>query len=133
MKTFPKPKPKTKVKRKRVTPLPKLVKRLDLIFSLWIRKRDGGCVLASPKCKGALQNSHLIRRGKRNVRFDEENCNCNCAYHNFLHNSYPEYYTAWFIHVYGEQEYKDLIERSQIIKKYTREELLEMIEKYSLK
>lgn len=53
--------------------------KADLMFSLWIRQRDGMCM--HPRCtrkwdrdtKG-MQNSHFFGRGEWATRFDPENC-----------------------------------------------------------
>lgn len=118
------------MKRKKLLPMPKLVKKADTAFSKWIRARDKECVLKNKKCSSVLQCGHLIRRGKRSVRFDEFNCNAQCSYHNFLHNSEPHHYTDWFIREYGSLPYEDLCDRARRIKKFTRQELEDIIKKY---
>lgn len=108
----------------------KLLKEADRVFSLFIRNRDKRCV-----CCGStynLQNGHLIKRGKKAVRFDEKNCNCQCRSCNYKHNQYPEYYTRWFIFKYGKNEYDKLIERSIPLKQFTVSELEEIIRKYKV-
>lgn len=119
-------------KKGKLPSLPKLIKKADVVFSLWIRNRDKQCVLHSPRCSSALQNSHLIRRGKRAVRFSEINCNGGCSYHNFLHNSEPHHYTNWFIKKYGNGVYEKLCQEANTIKKFSRSELEEIINRYSL-
>lgn len=119
-------------KKSKVIPLPKLIKKADLVFSAWIRNRDKQCVLHSPRCSSVLQCGHLIRRGKRAVRFSEVNCNAQCSYHNFLHNSEPHHYTNWFIREYGQLPYEDLCDKANTIKKFSRSELEEIITKYAL-
>ena len=117
----------TKPKIKKPT-LPKLLKKADKVFSLYIRNRDKKCV-----CCGAtenLQNGHLIKRGRKSIRFHEKNCNCQCASCNIKHNHYPEFYTNWFIKKYGQAEYEALIEQSKELKKFTIMELEELIKKY---
>lgn len=116
---------KTKIKK---PTLSKLLKEADRVFSLWIRARDGKCVICGTTER--LQNSHLIRRGKKSVRFDEKNCNTNCATHNYLHNIYPEVYTQWFIKRYGVSEYEKLIKKSQEVKQFKTSDLEELIKKY---
>lgn len=116
-------------KRKLKKPtLAKLMKEADRVFSLFIRARDKKCVICGTTER--LQNSHLIRRGKKSIRFDEKNCNTNCATHNYLHNIYPETYTQWFIKRYGLDEYEKLIAKSHIVKQFKASELETLIEKY---
>lgn len=125
---FPKP------KKKKLDSLPKLVKKADTVFSNFIRTRDNfTCVLCGSK--NIPQNGHLIKRGKRATRFDEKNCNCQCASCNIRHNYYPEPYTSWFINRYGAKEYQDLVRRAGNENKpykYTRQELNEIIERYKI-
>lgn len=137
---FPKPIHK-KEKRKRVTPLPKLLKKADDVFAKWIRTRDGHCYgqeipQEAGKCKMYLCNCHLFGRGKKALRFDEQNCNGGCMYHNQIHDHtmrpQPHIYINWFINKYGLEAYQDLTRRSYIIKKWSRDELEEIIKKYTL-
>ena len=117
------------IPRKRLVPLPRLIKKVDSIFSLWIRKRDGEkCVLCGSRVR--VQNGHLIRRGKRSVRFDDVNCHAQCSSCNYKHNFEPEHYTNWFIREYGSAMYEDLVDRSRQTKKWTRDELENLIKKY---
>lgn len=110
-------------------PTRKLLLKADSIFSKWIRARDGKCITCGTKEN--LQCSHLIRRGKHSVRFDEFNCNTQCGSCNFRHNHYPEIYTNWFLRNYGQAEYEGLIHRASQLKKFTREELENIITEYS--
>lgn len=126
-----KPKKVKKLKRIRLVPLPKLIHKLDSLFSKWIRNRDMDCVLKSPKCTKVLQCGHLIKRGKMSTRFSELNCHCQCSYHNYIHNQYPELYTNWFVGMYGKEAYDNLVQEAWKIKKWTREELQALIENYS--
>ena len=106
-----------------------LSNRLDIVFSKWIRKRDGRCVVCGQTY--VLQNGHLITRGVKSLRWDEKNCNCQCSGCNYRHEFRPEIYTAWFVAKYGTEEYMELVRRSKKIKKWTIDELKELIERYS--
>ena len=106
----------------------KLLKEADRVFSLFIRKRDKKCVICGTTER--LQNGHLIKRGKKSVRFDEKNCNCQCSSCNVKHNHYPEHYTNWFVSKYGLKEYQSLIKKSAEIKQFKVYELEEIIRKY---
>jgi len=121
-----------KVKPKISKPkLPKLLKEADRVFSLYIRNRDKRCVCCNATER--LQCGHLIKRGRRSIRFHEKNCNCQCASCNVKHNYYPEFYTNWFIKKYGLCEYEALINQSKEVKKFTVSELQEIIKKYENK
>lgn len=43
--------------------------------------RDGGCVLASPRCEGPLDVDEIISRGRGGSYLDEENCQTLCRRH----------------------------------------------------
>ena len=117
-------------KRKKPT-LPKLLKRADTVFSTFIRTRDNyTCVLCGSRFRP--QNGHLIKRGKKNVRFDEDNCHCQCSSCNYKHNHYPEIYINWFIRKFGAEKFDTLTEKSKVMKQFKVWELEEIISKYDL-
>ena len=128
-----------KAKSISLIPLPKLMKQADEVFAKYIRTRDGHCYAEDipeekGKCRGYLCNCHLFKRGKKDIRFDEANCNAGCMYHNQVHdhtlNPQPHIYTNWFIKKYGLEKYQELNRRSYILKKWTRKELFSIIERY---
>jgi hypothetical protein len=118
-----------KIGKPKLLPFPKLMKKATEVFNAWIRRRDGNrCV-----CCGTTQNptcGHLITAGKKSTRFDELNCHCQCRTCNYSHEFRPEIYTLWFIRKFGGEAYDDLVTRSNAIKKFTREELEEIIRRY---
>lgn len=120
--------------KKKLPSIKLLIARADSVFSKWIRERDKlqGCATPSEKCQGYFQCSHLIRRGKAPTRYSEINCTTQCASHNYMHNNYPEIYTKWFIKKYGVEKYNELVKASQVIHKWSRAELGEIIERYKL-
>lgn len=70
--------------RKKLTPLPKLVKKLDDVFQTVIRYRDNfTCITCGAKFnkgeKTQLHAGHYISRGIYATRWDEENVNAQCA------------------------------------------------------
>ena len=70
--------------RKKLTPLPKLVKKLDDVFQMCIRYRDYfTCITCGKKFpRGERKDchaGHYISRGVYSTRWDEENVNCQCA------------------------------------------------------
>lgn len=119
------------VKRKKRVKLPKLstlMRKADSLFSQFIRVRDKKCVLC-----GTVKNltaGHLIKRGKKSVRFDETNVNCLCSVCNYKDNFEHDIYVAWWLRQYGSTPYQDLVDRSRIMKKVTREWLNQIITKY---
>ena len=69
---------------KKLTPLPKLVKKLDDVFQTFIRYRDDfTCITCGKKYprgeRTQLHAGHFVSRGVYATRWDEENVNAQCA------------------------------------------------------
>lgn len=69
--------------RKKLTPLPKLIKKLDDVFQMCIRYRDNfTCITCGKKFpvgeRTQLHAGHFIGRGHYATRWDEENVNAQC-------------------------------------------------------
>lgn len=68
--------------------LPKLRRRLDVVFSEYIRRRDtreGYCLCITcrkPKQYGEVDAGHFCRRGLLATRYDERNVNAQCRHCN---------------------------------------------------
>lgn len=129
---------RTKIARIKQIPLKDLVKKADKVFSLWIIKRDGNkCVTPDPLCKSYLQASHLIKRGRKLVRWDEHNVHSQCQHHNYNHDQgfhpSPEILTNYVINKYGVEEYNRLFKLSKVDapSSWVREKALEVIKKYT--
>ena len=117
-------------KRVKLPSIKKLIKQADILFARYIRTRDmERCVLCgstrNPNC------GHLIKRSKKPTRYSEINCSCLCSGCNYKDNFDHEPYVLWFINKWGAEKYKLLYEYSQEFHKWTREELLDIIKKYS--
>lgn len=63
------------------------IKKLDRIFSEYIRKRDGRCVVCGSTEN--LQCGHLFSRVAYSTRWDEENAYCQCRSCNMMHEFDP--------------------------------------------
>jgi hypothetical protein len=112
--------------------LSKLLKEADRVFSLFIRNRDNyRCVICGSEFRP--QCGHLIKRGKKSVRFNEFNCHCQCAGCNKKHNYYPEHYTLWFIQKHGQGAYDNLVQESKKVVNLKVTDLQEIIKKYENK
>ena len=123
--------PKKKVVKKKRVKLPtirKLILHADKLFSLFIRNRDKRCVLCGTTLN--LTCGHLIKRGKKAVRWSEINCFCLCSGCNYRDNFDHDIYVAWFIRKYGEENYLYLVERSRGVFKPSREYLNAIIKQY---
>ena len=113
--------------------LPKLKKKAQDIFNKWIRERDKdlGCI----SC-GAIgsQAGHYFSSGHySSLTFSEINVNLQCTRCNmFLHGNLI-HYRQGLIKKYGEKKIIQLEEDSRYgIKKYSRQELEEIIMKYKI-
>mgnify|MGYP003403394761 CR=1 FL=1 len=88
----------------------KIRKELDRVFSLFIRKRDSNTCVVCWSTDNP-NNWHLFSRSNLSTRWDEVNCNCQCASCNILHEANPRPYTEWFKREYWEAMYEDLESR----------------------
>lgn len=114
-----------------------LVKRLDNVFSKYIRKKyavDGmtACVTCGVvKRWQEQQNGHYMSRGHLPTRWDEENCAPQCVACNvFKKGNYTEY-VLWMIDKYGVDKLEELKVKANSGLKITTIEIREIIEKYS--
>jgi hypothetical protein len=125
---LPKPKKLKKLKKPKKPSRKKLISTLDRVFSLWIRARDGACVVCGSKDQP--NNGHLFTRRNLSTRWCELNCHQQCYPCNFRHtmDTYP--YTRWFIGKYGLEAYDELHRKHRQIRKISNSELQMMIEHY---
>lgn len=70
--------------RKKLVPIPKLVKKLDDVFQMWVRYRDDFtcCTCGRKFTRGErtqLHAGHYISRGVYATRWNEKNVNAQCA------------------------------------------------------
>jgi len=108
----------------------KLIKKLDNLFSLYIRKRDNYTCYTCGKKDGVMQCGHLITRSKMSTRYNEINSHCQCSGCNLLHEYQPEIYTQKFINDYGLEAYNKLVNLGHTTLKLTSNDLLIMIKFY---
>lgn len=108
----------------------KIIKNLDSIFSKFIIKRDGKCVICE-KTEN-LSAGHLISRACYAVRWDERNVFVQCRGCNLLHEFRPERFTLWFLNKYGLEQYQKLCEDSRQQKKFSNNLLKEMADHYGM-
>lgn len=113
--------------------IPSLTAKAQKVFNQWIRFRDKdkGCVSCpSPNVDHA---SHYVAVGGCSaLRFNEINVNGSCAKCNtFLHGNIIGYRKG-LIERYSLADVEMLEDQRHDLKKWTRAELLEIIEKYKL-
>jgi 5-methylcytosine-specific restriction endonuclease McrA len=111
-----------------------LIKRLDTVFSKYIRLRDadteGYCRCST--CGEVhhwtkIQAGHFISRKHYATRWNEENVHAQCVACNVFR--YGEQYK--FSLYLGDKLSKELLEKSRLIAKFTDIEIKEMIDDYN--
>ena len=101
----------------------------DKLFSLYIRTKAKGICEHCGKYKGIkkLQASHFVGRRNKAVRWDEENVSALCFHcHMVIMTENPHTHQKWMQRKLGNDDYWSLIQRSNEIKKWTKEELKDL-------
>lgn len=124
------------VKKKKTETRSQVVKKLDTVFSQYIRQKDAvngiaTCVTCGDQKEWKhQQNGHYMSRGHYGTRWDETNCHVQCAACNvFKKGNYTEY-ALYMINRYGTQHLEDLRVKAKTSTKFTTFELREMLEYY---
>lgn len=120
------------IKKKSINPLPRLKAKAQEVFNKWIRKRDEGqpCISCG---KPANQAGHYFPvKMFSALQFDETNVNAQCPHCNLFAHGNQAMYRIGLVRKYGEDAVRELEERaiSDRLKKWTRTELEEIINKY---
>lgn len=109
----------------------KLKKKLDAVFSLFIRNRDNWtCFTCGKKSKEGMQNGHFISRSHNSTRYDEINNHAQCIGCNVFKNGNSAEYAYRLIQKYGQEEFEALIKRGRQTKQFTVKELEQLIHEY---
>lgn len=144
-KTPLKAKPKTEVKKKNVKgfkSIPSLEKKLDRIFSRFIRLRDtkeygfkyGRCISCGRvKPYDQLDCGHFHSRIHRNTRYDEDNCHIECHYCNRMSADHLIAYQENLIKKIGQKRFDLLRVKAKMTCKRSAFELELMIKEYEKK
>ena len=113
----------------------KLVKKLDNIFSQYIRlsnSKNGNCTCVT--CgkvgdwkNGGIQAGHFMSRKHYSTRWDERNVKPQCVGCNMF-KSGEQYKFSLYL---GEQLSEELLQESHKIRKFTSDELEEMVTHYT--
>lgn len=109
-----------------------LKKKAWLIFSTFIKERDNWtCFTCGKYEKGKnMHGGHFISRRHNATLFDERNVHAQCAGCNMFRNGEPHIYAQNLIRLHGYEWLDKLIEDSKMVKKFTKDELLGICEKY---
>ncbi len=115
----------------------KLKKKLDKLFSEYIRRRDsdfkGNCKCIScgkeaPAFGGSIHAGHLFSRRYLSTRYDEKNVNAQCNYCNTFLNGNQIKAARGVEKKWGKGTVKELEDRIHVTVKLTRVDYLEAIE-----
>jgi len=127
-------------KRKKGKSVSQLKKLADKVFSIYIRlKASKGGVYAKCYTCGArkkvseLQAGHFISRGNNAVRYDEMNARPQCVACNIFKHGNIAIFAANLLEEYGEEKFKELMERGKQTHQFTISELKNIIEYYKEK
>lgn len=118
---------------KRSTPLPKLLEKAQKVFNRYIRERDNGLPCIACGSYEVLQAGHYVpQKGGSFLRFDEWNVNGECAKCNGFDQFHLVGYRKRLIDKIGLKAVEWLEENRHTVKKWTMEELNDIIKKYSI-
>jgi len=110
-----------------------LVKKLDKIFSEYIRRRNGeivNCVTCGSKAHWKkMQAGHFMSRRHMSTRWHEDNVQVQCPKCNIWDQGQQYAYSKFL----GEIKSEELLQLSKEIVKFTDQELIEMTEQYEQK
>lgn len=127
--------PKSKLEDK---PLAALKELLQIHINRYVRKRDRNmnsddftCICCGVRFPlNEMDAGHYISVKHQSTRFDLINLNGQSQACNRLEYGRQKEYRERLVSIYGEQEILDLEARSREIKKWTKEEILALIQKY---
>jgi len=122
-----------KIKKENLQTVQELMKLTQIVFNKWIRKRDNGkpCISCKNPTPKKVNAGHYIASGKSKfLTFNEHNVHLQCEYcNNFLSGNLLDYRIN-LIEKIGIERVEYLEDNRHKTKKYTREELKEIMEKY---
>jgi hypothetical protein len=116
-----------------------LVKKLDAVFSNYIRRKDAvndiaTCVTCGKKDHWSkLQNGHYMSRRHYSTRWDEDNCHVQCSGCNVFRAGEIYLYTKYLTLKFGSEFPDMLYERSNQTVKFSDIDLQDMIIHYTNK
>ena len=114
-----------------------LIRKLDAVFSKFIRLRDSKngictCITCGAKHHWTeCDNGHYIKRQYMSTRFNEFNCHAQCRKCNWLEQGANEIYRERIIEKFGQEIHDQLLIQKYSVKKWSRFELEYLIKDYS--
>ena len=119
--------------------IPKLTAKAQKVFNAYIRQRDseGGyftCISCGQDKEVSQMNAghYVPQKGSSALRFDEYNVNGECIACNGFNEFHLIGYRKNLIDKVGERKVIELEQQFRLVKKWSRTELNELIEKYKI-
>jgi hypothetical protein len=112
-----------------------IVKAAQMVFNKYIRERDKDelCISCKQTPKKVNAGHFWNANNHWNVRFDEDNVHVQCERCNsFLSGNLLEYRTNLLTKI-GAERFNQLEARARVTRKFTKDELKELIKKYKEK
>ena len=105
------------------------------VFNKYIRKRDNGlnCISCNKPCKKENAGHYYSQGGHSNVRFSEDNCHLQCEHCNTYLSGNLLNYQLKIKERIGSQKLMELQAIAHETKKWTKDELKEIIATYKQK
>jgi hypothetical protein len=125
-------------KKKKPESITSLKKKLDTLFSLYIRQKYevNGLVecytCGTLKPIKSMQNGHFFSRSHLSVRWDEDNCRCQCAGCNVFKSGNYIVYTQKMLSELGAEKFAELEAKKNMSFSPSKEWLIKQIEFYTL-
>lgn len=116
-----------------------LIKKLDSVFSLYIRRRHAKNDIAQCYTCGKkdhykkLQNGHFMSRKSYATRWDETNCQVQCVKCNMFEQGMSYVFGLNLNKQFGEGTAEALLRKSKEILKLSNDEVISLITKYENK
>lgn len=116
-----------------------LIKKLDTVFSLYIRRRHAKNDIAQCYTCGKkdhykkLQNGHFMSRKSYATRWDETNCQVQCVKCNMFEQGMSYVFGLNLNKQFGEGTAEALLRKSKEILKLSNDEVVSLITKYENK
>lgn len=110
--------------------LSQLKKKLDAVFSVFIRMRDKGQCFTCPTKKPwkQMQNGHYVSRQYLSVRWDIRNCHTQCVSCNIFKHGNMTAYAVKMVKLFGPSILQELEKEKWRITKLYKPDYLELIE-----
>lgn len=126
--------------RRKLLPLKSLEKKLDKVFSEYIRRRDADenenayCVTCGRVSHWReLQCGHWVKRQHRSTRWEVTNAAAQCAGCNLYKSGAMDEFAGYLLGRYGSETVEELLRKKKEVTKHTRQDLEEMIALYQSK